>query len=189
MKNPLIVLSLSLLLAATACKKSEQEPAPTTEPPTEEPAAQNDDAPEENNEAQRDDEASRPDSAQSTHILDRSPATDYVMVQHVLLSWDEKADTYAMRGGQDPRGVERSYAEATELAQRTLERVEKGESFDALMRELSEDPGSARTAREYTVTPTASLVEPFKKLSLRLQPHEAGVVESDFGYHVIYRTR
>ena len=57
----------------------------------------------------------------------------------------------------------------------------------ALMAELSEDPGSAKSGQSYDVTPDAGLVEPFKNLSLRLNKDEVGVVKTQFGIHIIQR--
>ena len=74
------------------------------------------------------------------------------------------------------------------LVKATLARLKKGEKIEALMAELSEDPGSAKAGTGYDVSPDASLVEPFKKLSLRLKVSEVGVVKSDFGIHIIQRT-
>lgn len=185
-----LLFVLIALLATTACTP---KPAPVDSTPTPSTESQpaDDAAAEANKPADTEAAVAQPssDSVESTEILARAAVTDHAMVQHVLISWDEMASTYAMRGGQDPRGAARTLGEANELASSVLQRAQAGEEFAALMREVSEDPGSARTAREYTVTPTASLVEPFKTLSLRLQPEESGIVRSDFGYHVIYRTK
>jgi peptidyl-prolyl cis-trans isomerase D len=58
---------------------------------------------------------------------------------------------------------------------------------DALMKAHSEDPGSASTGRAYAVRPDAQLVIEFRQLSLRLRVGEIGVVESEFGFHIIKR--
>jgi parvulin-like peptidyl-prolyl isomerase len=68
-----------------------------------------------------------------------------------------------------------------------LAQLKSGADFDALMKQYSEDPGSASTAKAYTVTPDASLVIEFKQLGLRLQLGEIGVVESDYGFHIMKR--
>lgn len=134
--------------------------------------------------AERDDAAA---AVQSQDILARPIGTDYADVQHVLISWSDLSPVYARRGGQDARGAARSKIEADKLALSILQKTQNGENFNALMRKYSEDPGSAKSGQSYPVTPDASLVEPFKDLSLRLKPEEAGVVESSFGYHIIYR--
>lgn len=134
----------------------------------------------------RDDEAV---PVQSDDILAREPVSQKAEVQHVLISWSDLGDVYARRGGQDPRGAERTKLEADKLALSILQDAKGGENFTALMRKYSEDPGSAKNGQSYPVTPDASLVEPFKNLSLRLEAEETGVVESSFGYHIIYRVK
>jgi parvulin-like peptidyl-prolyl isomerase len=62
-----------------------------------------------------------------------------------------------------------------------------GTDFKELMKQYSEDPGSKDSGRPYDVSADAPMVEPFKKLSLRLHENEIGVVKSPFGYHVIKR--
>ena len=57
------------------------------------------------------------------------------------------------------------------------------------MKENSEDLGSAASGRAFTVTPDAQLVIEFRQLSLRLKLDEVGVVQSDFGFHIIKRTK
>ena len=41
--------------------------------------------------------------------------------------------------------------------------------------------------RTYTATPEAGLVEPFKALALRLNVGEAGLVMTQYGWHIIVR--
>ncbi len=53
----------------------------------------------------------------------------------------------------------------------------------------SEDPGSAKSGISYDVTTGAALVSTFKALSLRLQVGEAGIVQTQFGLHVIKRLK
>ena len=70
----------------------------------------------------------------------------------------------------------------------TLKRLaKKGVTFEAVMAELSEDPGSAKNGQSYEVTPEAGLVKPFLIMSLRLNVGELGVVRTEFGMHIIKR--
>ena len=121
-----------------------------------------------------------PDALESADILARQPVTQTAKVKHVLLSWNDV-------GGDDPRGKARSRADLEALVKTTVDKLKKGAKIDQLMAQLSEDPGSAQTAMSYDVTPDAGLVPPFKKLSLRLNQGEVGVVRTTFGIHIIQR--
>ena len=68
-----------------------------------------------------------------------------------------------------------------------MAKLKKGEKIEPLMKELSEDPGSAQSGDSYPYDPNAGLVEPFKQLSMRLELNEIGVVKTDFGIHIIQR--
>lgn len=129
-----------------------------------------------------------PDTApdiQSNDILARDAVTKKAVVKHILVSWRDLAKNY--EGKIDPRGAARSRAEADALAGELLKRVRAGEDMDALMAQYSEDQGSAKSGRPYDVTPDAKLVFEFKRLSLRLNPGEAGLVQTTFGWHIIKR--
>jgi peptidyl-prolyl cis-trans isomerase D len=121
-----------------------------------------------------------PDPLESADILKRDQVTDKAKVKHILLGWTEVH-------AEDPRGLKRTREELDKLVKETVEKIKKGTKIDTLMAELSEDPGSAKTAKAYDVSPTAHLVPPFKKLSLRLNKGEVGVVKTDFGIHIIQR--
>lgn len=126
-----------------------------------------------------------PDPLESADILARPAGTEGVLVRHVLLAW--KDVPMARRRPVDPRAEKRTKADADKLAQEVLARAKKGEDMAKLMKELSEDPGSSQNGRAYPVDVNAPLVEPFKKLSLRLKMDEVGMVKTDFGWHIIKR--
>jgi parvulin-like peptidyl-prolyl isomerase len=121
-----------------------------------------------------------PDPLESSDILKREPVTQKAKVKHILLGWKE-------RHTEDPRGLKRDHAAVAKLVNDTVARLKKGEKIEALMKELSEDPGSAKSGESYPVDPSAGLVKPFKDLSLRLNVGEVGVVETQFGFHIIQR--
>jgi parvulin-like peptidyl-prolyl isomerase len=122
-----------------------------------------------------------PDSLESAEILKREPTTQKAKVKHILLGWK---DTNA---GGDERAKKRDRPALEKLVKETVAKIQKGGKIEPLMKELSEDPGSAQSGEGYDVTPDAGLVEPFKNLSLRLKPNEVGVVKTDFGIHIIQR--
>jgi hypothetical protein len=125
-----------------------------------------------------------PPAIQSNDILARDARTRTAEVKHILIGWKDLGDAY--RGQMDPRAAQRTREEADKLAVELLERVRAGEPIEQLMAEYSEDPGS-KGGDAYTVTPDAGYVFEFKRLSLRLDVGEAGLVLTTFGWHIIKR--
>lgn len=121
----------------------------------------------------------------SADILAREPIANTATVKHILISWKDLAD--AFQGHLDPRAEKRTKADAEAEVRALLKQLEGGADFDTLMRASSEDTGSAKTGRAFTVTPDAQLVIEFRQLSLRLRPGEVGVCQSDYGFHIIKR--
>jgi parvulin-like peptidyl-prolyl isomerase len=121
------------------------------------------------------------DKLDSAAILKRDTVADKVKVKHIVLGWTDAH-------GKDPRGKTRDRSTLEKLVSTTLARLKKGESFESLMKELSEDPKSATTGESFEVTPTATtLLLPFRNLALRLHPGEVGVVKSQIGIHIVER--
>ena len=124
------------------------------------------------------------DGTQSYEILCTDPIAVHVKVKHILIGWAALA---APEHPVDPRAAARTKPQAQALARQLLAELRAGAPIEPLMARYSEDPGSARSGIAYDVSPGAQLVSPFKSLSLRLHPGEAGIVESAFGLHVIQR--
>ena len=104
---------------------------------------------------------------------------DYeVKVRHILVSWVGKMEASRLK---DPSRTE---AQARALAQEILERAQGGEDFVALQQSFNED-GDATAV--YDVNPAAGLVRPFKRLSSELDVGGVGIVETQFGLHIIKR--
>jgi peptidyl-prolyl cis-trans isomerase D len=122
----------------------------------------------------------------SADIMAREPVANTAKVKHILIGWKELADAY--QGRMDPRAAGRTKKDAEDLVRSIVAQLKSGADYDALMKKLSEDPGSAASAREYAVTPDAALVIEFRQIGLRLRIGEVGVVESDFGFHIVKRT-
>ena len=124
-------------------------------------------------------------SVQSTDIMKREPVANRARVRHILIGWADLASSY--NGRIDPRAKARSQSEAEELVKELYTRLEKGEPFEALMSEYSEDQSSASSGLPIDVAPDAPLVLDFRRLSLRLEVGEIGIVETSFGLHIIKR--
>lgn len=121
----------------------------------------------------------------SEDILAREPVANTAQVKHILISW---ADLHEAFGGrQDPRAAKRDMAQAEAEVKSLVGQLKAGGDFDTIMKASSEDVGSAASGRAFTVTPDAQLVIEFRMLSLRLNPGEMGVCQSDFGFHIIKR--
>ncbi len=130
-------------------------------------------------------EAPTSTSVISEEILAREPVANTAQVKHILISWADLAEAFG--GRQDERAAKRSMADAETQVKSLVTQLEAGADFDMLMKEWSEDKGSAGSGRPFTVTPDAQLVIEFRQLSLRLNVGEMGVCQSDFGFHIIKR--
>lgn len=119
-----------------------------------------------------------PDPLESADILARNAEPGPVSVQHVLIGW---------KGAPAARTATRTKEEADKVAKEVLEKARANEDMAALMKQYSEDPGSKDTGKPYEVASDTPMVEPFKKMSLRLKIGEAGLVKSPFGWHIIKR--
>ena len=115
----------------------------------------------------------------SADILARDPVANKAEVKHILISWKDI--------GKDKRALARTKADAEAEVKAILEQLKAGTDFDSLMKEHSEDPGSASSARMNSVATDSQLVIEFRQLALRLNVDEVGVCESDFGFHIIRR--
>ncbi|HEX5059546.1 MAG TPA: peptidylprolyl isomerase [Kofleriaceae bacterium] len=119
----------------------------------------------------------------SGDILAREPVANNAEVKHILISWKD------LDSATDQRAKKRTKEEAEALVKSLLGQIKAGTEFETLMKEYSEDPGSASTGRGYPVSPDAQLVIEFKQLGLRLNVGEVGVVQSDFGFHIMKRIK
>ena|SRR5579863_3247600 len=119
-------------------------------------------------------------SVVSNDILAREPVANHVQIKHILIGWKD-TDSH------DPRDEQRTKADAETMVRKVLDQLKGGADFDQLMKEDSEDPGSATTGHPYAVSPDATVVIEFKQLGLRLKVGEIGVVQSDYGFHIMKR--
>lgn len=70
-----------------------------------------------------------------------------------------------------------------------IERLEKGESFDKLAKELSIDRGSGKKGGNLGFFGRGMMVKSFEVASFKLEKNQISEpVKTEFGYHVIKRT-
>jgi len=117
---------------------------------------------------------------------------DRVTVQHILI---------AFKGSIPTESVTRTQAEAESLAQEIFERAQKGEDFDALVKEYTDDqyPGIYKMSnidippdkekKEYS---RSRMVKAFGDVGFSLSVGGIGVAEYDpdaskYGWHIIKR--
>ena len=116
----------------------------------------------------------------SGDILAREPVANNAQVKHILIAWKDLANA-------KDAALERTKEQAEAQVKSLMGQIRAGADFDTLMKQHSEDPGSAHSARAYAVSPDAQLVIEFKQLGLRLNVNEVGVVQSEFGFHIMKR--
>src|SRR5690606_18618210 len=106
-------------------------------------------------------------------ILDVRPAEDVaVRAQHILIR--------AAEGDTEAR------AAARQRAQQARQRVQSGEDFAAVARELSDDPGSAARGGDLGYFGRGAMVAPFETAAMGARVGDVvGPVETQYGYHII----
>lgn len=133
---------------------------------------------------------------------------DYARVKHILVTFASQAELSEkdMEGydeltlskklslkesayaNLDEEGKKAVDAKAKELIDEILVKVNNGEDFDKLMKEYGWDPGMESSPDGYCITPNTSFVEEFITATFELEAGKtSGIVESDYGYHILKR--
>jgi parvulin-like peptidyl-prolyl isomerase len=101
---------------------------------------------------------------------------------HILVSYKEARSAAP--------NITRSKDQARKRAEDALKKAKSGKDFAALAKEYSDDPGSGSKGGDLGTFPKTMMVKPFGDAAFALKPGEiSGIVETDFGFHVIKRTQ
>ena len=113
-----------------------------------------------------------------TENQSRYTAPEERRASHILIKADKSASAA-------------DHAQAKAKAERLLVELKKSpSSFADLARKNSDDPGSAEKGGDLDFFARGAMVKPFEDAAFALKPGQmSGVVESDFGYHIIQLTQ
>lgn len=104
-----------------------------------------------------------------------------IAASHVLVAW---------AGSGAGQGISRTRDEARQRIDEVLQRARAGEDFAALAARYSDEPGHETRRGDLGDFGRGAMVPPFERAAFALQVGEvSGVVETQFGFHVIKRTR
>jgi peptidyl-prolyl cis-trans isomerase D len=105
--------------------------------------------------------------------VDRYVKPEQRRARHILVSLPPNAGPDAVK-------------KAREKAESLLARLKKGESFEALAKEASDDPGSASKESDLGFFTKGMMTPEFEKAAFALKKDElSGIVRSAFGFHII----
>ena len=99
-------------------------------------------------------------------------------IKHILISYTDPTTGETVLTEQ----------EALELANKTIARINSGENFDAVMNEVSTDPGLETAPNGYTFTNNGTMVAPFEETAFSMEIGEISEpVATPYGYHILKR--
>jgi hypothetical protein len=103
-----------------------------------------------------------------------------ITASHILVSW---------KGAALP-GATRTKDEARKRAQEVIDKLKKGGDFAKLAAEYSEDRSNKDRGGDLGAFAKGRMVPPFENAAFALKVGEvSGIVETQFGFHVIKRTK
>lgn len=105
---------------------------------------------------------------------------NYVRAKHILIVPEEN---------ENGEVTEEAMLSAKKFAEEILLKAKRGADFDMLVKEFGKDPGMETNPGGYLFT-KGEMVAPFEKAAFELGVNKiSGVVETDYGYHIIKRVK
>ena len=134
-----------------------------------------------------------------TKVVPNTTGQDqHITVQHILIGFK---DAVGFQGNPPPKAAARTQDDAKKLAYEILDRAKKGENYDDLVKQYTDDQapgiysmsniGATPGTGEY---PREGMVAAFGNVGFTLKVGEIGIADYDpttspFGYHIIKRVK
>jgi parvulin-like peptidyl-prolyl isomerase len=137
-------------------------------------------------------EQTKPAASPQETAAPKAAEPDHIQVQHILIGFS---------GSVPGKNITRSLEEAKTLAYQILERAKKGENFDALVKEYTNDmPPGIYSMSNNGVAPNPGdfprnrMVPAFGNTGFPLKVGEIGIADYDktnspYGYHIVKRLK
>lgn len=107
------------------------------------------------------------------------PGTERIRASHILIAYQGAARSQATR----------SKDEAKKLAEAVLKRVQAGNDFASIAKEVSDDPTAKARGGDLGAFDRFTMTKPFADAAFALSVGQtSGLVETEFGFHIIKRT-
>jgi parvulin-like peptidyl-prolyl isomerase len=102
-----------------------------------------------------------------------------IRASHILIAYQGAARSKATRSKDD----------AKKLAESVLKRVQSGSDFATLAKEVSDDPTAKERGGDLGSFDRYTMTKPFADAAFALSVGQtSGIVETEFGFHIIKRT-
>lgn len=112
------------------------------------------------------------------HVILRKALPKKASAKHILVQW---------KGSARASGVTRTKAEAKTRLEECIKKLSEGGKFEELAKEYSDGPSGPRGG-DLGKFAEGQMVPAFDAALFKMKPGEtSGIVETEFGYHIIYR--
>ena len=108
----------------------------------------------------------------------KPPPVKRIQARHILIAHNESKD--------GPKNIRRNRFDARLKAEDVMQQIQGGQDFKRLSLKYSDDNSAARGG-ELGVFERGVMVEAFDTLAFNLKENQVGMVETQFGFHVVER--